>query len=244
MCAGRRSFAEGNLIFPLKRSLFVVALVALVILIDQGVKIWVKTHMLYGEEFELLGLEWANFKFIENPGMAFGIEFGGAYGKLALSLFRIVAVGFLIYLIRQLIQQGATKGLLACFALILAGAVGNIIDSAFYGVIFSASPHHEPATMFPPEGGYAPFMYGKVVDMLYFPMFEGVFPEWLPVWGGEPYLFFRPIFNIADASISVGVFCLLIFYRSFFQQEPEPLHPLANADVETPATLSQVEDMR
>ena len=203
-----------------------MALVALVLLIDQGVKIWVKTHMVYASEFSLLGLPWANFRFIENPGMAFGIEFGGAYGKLALSLFRVVAVGFLIYLIRQLIAQGATRGLLACFALILAGAIGNIIDSAFYGLIFSESGYHAAATMFPPEGGYAPFLYGKVVDMLYFPLVSGVFPAWVPLWGGEPYLFFRPVFNVADAAISVGVFALLLFYRSFFRQEEEGVERL------------------
>lgn len=217
-----------------------MTLVVLVLVIDQIVKIWVKTHMLYAAEFPLLGLPWANFKFIENPGMAFGIEFGGSYGKLALSLFRVVAVGFLIYLIRQLIQQGANKGLLACFALILAGAVGNIIDSAFYGLIFSESGYHEPATMFPPEGGYAPLFYGKVVDMLYFPMFNGNFPEWLPFWSGERYQFFRPVFNIADSAISVGVFCLLIFYRSFFKQEPELNGPAASEHAARP-TLREVE---
>ncbi len=206
---------------------------AVVLLIDQAVKVWVKTHMVYASEFPLIGgQDWAFFRFIENPGMAFGIEFGGAYGKLALSLFRVIAVGFLGYLINQLIQARASRGLLACFALILAGAVGNIIDSAFYGVVFSDSGYHEAATMFPPEGGYAGFMYGHVVDMLYFPIFEGVFPEWLPVWGGEPYLFFRPVFNVADAAISVGVFCLLLFYRDFFRQEVEPVTPAESAKVD------------
>ena len=215
--------------------------VASVLIVDQAVKVWVKTQMPYGSEFPLLGLEWARFKFIENPGMAFGLtlgdEQGAGYGKLALSLFRIVAVGFLVYFIRQLIRQGAKRGMLVCFALILAGAVGNIIDSAFYGLIFSESNYHHPgpATMFPPEGGYAPFLFGRVVDMLYFPMFQGVFPDWVPVWGNQAYLFFRPVFNIADAAISVGVFAMLLFYRDFFREDVHAVgaaeHAKADADV-------------
>lgn len=204
-------------IIPLKRSGKVLLIIFVVLLIDQALKIWVKTQMEYNEEIHLFGTDWAIIHFVENPGMAFGIELGGSYGKLALSLFRIFAVGFLIYYIRQLIRSNVSFGLLASFALILAGALGNIIDSAFYGMIFSESPYHGgTATFLPPEGGYASFLHGRVVDMLYFPVIEGRFPEWLPFWGGEYYQFFKPIFNIADLSITMGVLNILLFQRSFF----------------------------
>ena len=171
-----------------------------------------------GEEFNILGFEWAKIHFVENNGMAFGLELGGNWGKLALSLFRVVAVGFLGYYIHLLIKARASMGLLVCFALILAGALGNILDSAFYGLIFSEG-YHGVATMFPEEGGYAPFLFGKVVDMLYFPMFRGTIPESFPFWAGDPYLFFRPVFNVADTAITVGVLSLLAFHRSFFSGE-------------------------
>ena len=180
----------------------------------------------YGDEFKLLGQDWARIHFVENNGMAFGISLGKEYGKLALSLFRIIAVGFLIYYIRILIRMKVNNGLLISFALILAGAIGNIIDSAFYGMIFS-EPYHGVAEMFPEGGGYAKFLYGRVVDMLYFPMFEGVYPDWFPFWAGEQFLFFRPVFNIADMSITIGVLNILLFQRSFFSnmedgEEKEP----------------------
>jgi len=200
-----------------KSGVFVTALILLVLLLDQGLKIWVKTHMEYGDEIPLFGLDWAKLHFVENPGMAFGLTFGGDYGKLALSLFRIFAVGFLVYFINRLIKLNLSMGLLASFALILAGALGNIIDSAFYGMIFSASPNHGGlASLFPAKGGYSGFLYGKVVDMFYFPMFRGHYPDWFPFSAGRPFLFFRPVFNIADAAISIGVVSIILFYRSFF----------------------------
>jgi len=202
----------------LKQSHKVIVLIFFILLIDQALKIWIKTHMSYGEEIKILGLNWALIHFVENNGMAFGISLGGDHGKLALSLFRIVAVFFLGYYIRVLIRSGASFGLLCCFALILAGALGNILDSAFYGLIFSETPFHSGgvATLFPEGEGYAGFLYGKVVDMFYFPILKGTFPDWLPFWGGERYLFFRPVFNIADTSITTGVISLLVFHRSFF----------------------------
>jgi signal peptidase II len=206
----------------LKKSIRVALVILAVLIIDQTLKIWVKTNMEYGEEIKLLGLDWALIHFVENPGMAFGITLGGEYGKLTLSLFRIFAVGLLFYYLRQLILAKASMGLLLSFALILAGAIGNIIDSAFYGVIFSESPYHGGlAELFPSEGGYAGLLHGKVVDMLYFPVFRGTFPEWMPFWGGGPFLFFKPVFNIADLSITLGVLNILLFQRSFFY----PRHP-------------------
>ena len=164
---------------------------------------------------------WARIHFVENDGMAFGIRIWGPYGKLILSIFRIIAVGALIYFIRKLLEAKATLGLLISFSLILAGAIGNILDSAFYGLIFSAySPHSgNVAELFPEAGGYAGFLHGYVVDMLHFPMMEGYFPDWFPFWGGQSYVFFRPVFNIADVSISVGVISILLFQRSFFSSD-------------------------
>lgn len=204
----------------MKKSHKVIALILVVLIIDQISKVLVKTSMYYGEEHEIFGLGWALIHFVENEGMAFGIKLGGDYGKLALSLFRIVAVGFLTYYIKLLFKAKASTALLCCFALILAGALGNIIDSAVYGLIFSSSAHGV-ANVVPIGEGYAGFLYGKVVDMLYFPMVDGRFPEWFPFWGGDTFLFFRPVFNVADMSITVGVFSLLLFHRSFFSGEME-----------------------
>lgn len=219
----------------MKQSTKVSLIVLLVLLIDQSLKIWVKTHMEYGDEIPIFGLNWALIHFVENPGMAFGITLGeGNIGKLALSLFRIFAVMFLIYYLRQLLRSKVSFGLLVSFALILAGALGNIFDSAFYGLIFSESYFHGGlAVLFPPEGGYAGFLHGRVVDMLYFPVMQGYFPNWLPLWGGEPYQFFKPVFNIADLSISLGVLNILLFQRSFFTSAHHPDSPLAPDAVPT-----------
>jgi len=152
--------------------------------------------------------------------MAFGISFGGVIGKYILSIFRILMVGFLFYLISGMIKAQERKGVIVCFALIVAGAIGNIIDSAFYGLIFSESTYHGGlAELFPEGGGYAGFLQGWVVDMFYFPLIDTRLPEWLPVWGGRPFLFFKPVFNVADSAISVGVIGILLFYRDLFKED-------------------------
>lgn len=206
----------------MKNSLKVALIVFSVLVVDQWLKIWIKTHLAYGEEIQILGQPWALIHFVENEGMAFGITLGGDYGKLALSLFRIAAVYFLLYYLRMLLRSKVSFGLITSFSLILAGAIGNILDSAFYGMIFSQTPYHGGvAQMFPEGGGYAGFLHGKVVDMFYFPMYEGFFPDWVPLWGGEHFQFFRPVFNVADAAITVGVLSLLIFFRSFFSSQAD-----------------------
>lgn len=201
-------------------------------ILDQVLKVYIKTNLEYGGSIDLLGLSWAKIHFVENEGMAFGFSFGGFYGKLFLSLFRIVMIGFLVYLLRGLIKAKESMGLVLSFGLIIAGAIGNMIDSAFYGLIFSESSfhHREIAQIFPPEGGYAGFLHGRVVDMLYFPLFDTTLPEWLPFWGGERFQFFKPVFNIADASISVGVACILLFHRSFFKAKSKEENPDASVD--------------
>ncbi|OFY84042.1 MAG: lipoprotein signal peptidase [Bacteroidetes bacterium RIFCSPLOWO2_12_FULL_31_6] len=189
-----------------------------VLFLDQWLKIWVKTHMYLSQEFPLIG-DWFYIHFTENKGMAFGMEFGGEFGKLFLSLFRIVAVFAIGYYLFRL-PKTTHQGLKISVALIFAGAIGNILDSAFYGLIFNES-FHQIATFLPEEGGYATFLHGWVVDMFWFPLMEGNFPEWLPFWGGEQFLFFRPVFNVADASISVGISIIFIFNKKFFSKKVE-----------------------
>jgi signal peptidase II len=202
----------------------------LVIILDQWLKVYIKTNLLYGEEFGILGLNWARIHFVENEGMAFGISFGGEIGKYALSIFRIIMVGLLIYLLKGLIQAKESKWLIGCFSLIIAGAIGNIIDSAFYGMIFSESNIHSGlATFMPEEGGYAPFLQGRVVDMLYFPMVDTKWPGWVPGIGGNHFQFFRPVFNIADSAISVGVISILLFHRRFFLGTKKKVEPIPGA---------------
>lgn len=177
-------------------------LIFLVLLIDQASKVWVKTNMHLGQEFKILG-DWFIIHFTENNGMAFGLEFGGEFGKLALSLFRIVAVGGIAYGLHYMIQRKYHRGLILNVALVFAGALGNIIDSVFYGVIY----------------GYETWFHGRVVDMLYFPIVNTTYPSWFPFWGGQELVFFRPVFNIADTAISVGVITILVFQKTYFKEE-------------------------
>ncbi|MCK9617275.1 MAG: lipoprotein signal peptidase [Lentimicrobiaceae bacterium] len=198
----------------LKKSLIIIFLV---LLLDQVVKIWIKTHMTLGQEFPIFG-NWFLINFTENEGMAFGMQFGGNYGKLLLSLFRLIAIGGIGYYIVYLIKKGAGTGLVICMSLILAGAFGNIIDSAFYGMLFSESTFIETARLLPAGGGYSTFLHGKVVDMLYFPIISGNYPSWVPFWGGKDFLLFRPVFNIADSAITIGVLTIIIFQRKLIKK--------------------------
>jgi len=197
-----------------------ILIVFIILVADQVLKFWIKTHMTLGDEIHVLG-NWFILHFTENEGMAFGITFGGAAGKLALSIFRIIAVIIIAIYISKLSKRSSHPGLILSFSLIMAGALGNILDSAFYGLIFSASSYHTVATLFPADGGYASFLHGKVVDMFYFPVVDTILPEWVPFRGGERFIFFRPVFNIADASITTGVFMLLIFQKRFFAKHEE-----------------------
>ncbi len=193
------------------KGLLAAAVFVLVVALDQWLKIWVKTHFYLGEDYEIL--PWFQLFFIENNGMAFGLEMGS---KLILSVFRVIAVAALIYYIVWLIRKCRVRtGYLVCIALVAAGAAGNIIDCIFYGEIFDNPAPPQVATLFPEGGGYATWLHGRVVDMLYFPLVSFDWPEWLPVVGGQHFIFFQPVFNIADAAISVGVIILFIFYSRY-----------------------------
>jgi signal peptidase II len=193
------------------RKIFLTAFI--LVLIDQILKIWIKTHFILGEEFQIF--DWFIIHFTENNGMAFGMEFGGYLGKMLLTLFRIIVVGVGIKYILNLSKTKMPNGALIALGLIIGGAIGNIIDSSFYGIIFNES-YNNLAQFLPETGGYSSLLHGKVVDMFYFPLLNSHYPHWLPIWGGEHFIFFRPIFNVADAGISVGIFMILLFYRRDF----------------------------
>jgi len=192
-------------------------IIFLILLIDQILKIWIKTHMMLGDEI-VIARNWFIIHFVENNGMAFGFELGTSFGKYLLSIFRIVAVGALGWYLTKLWKRKVPFGLILSFSLIMAGAIGNILDSAYFGLIFNES-YGKIATLFPPEGGYAGFLQGRVVDMFYFPLLSGHYPTWLPFVGGQEFIFFRPVFNLADSSITIGIFIILIFYRRFFDEK-------------------------
>ena len=208
--------------FNKKRTIFFVFLTVFVVLfLDQWLKIYIKTNFTLGQSVTIFS-DWFELHFTENPGMAFGLTLGGKWGKIVLTLFRILASGLIIYYIGSLIKEKAKSGLIILVALILAGALGNIIDSLFYGMVFSASSYHEIATYLPADGGYAPLFMGKVVDMLYFPVIDTIWPTWIPFIGGEQFQFFRPVFNIADTAISIGVFSIIVFRNTLFHSNSTP----------------------
>lgn len=204
-------FSKGALI-----SMFVV----LLLVIDQVIKFAVKLNMTLGESISVFG-DWFQICFVENNGMAFGMQFGGVVGKIILTLFRVVLIGFIIYYIKRVLlkKTDTPTGVLVGVSLVLVGAIGNVIDCLFYGQIFSASSYMMVSELFPSGGGYAPLMMGKVVDMFYFPIIDTTLPEWVPFWGGNEFVFFRPVFNFADSCISVAVIYMILFQRKFFASE-------------------------
>jgi signal peptidase II len=199
-------------------------IIILILIFDQVLKFWVKTHMTIGENIRI-GDHWFFIHFTENEGMAFGMKLGGNFGKLFLSLFRILAVIIIGWWLYKVTRQKVSFGMVFCISLILAGAIGNIIDSAFYGLIFSESTFMEVARLFPSGGGYGKFLHGKVVDMLYFPVINGKYPAWVPFFGGDELVFFRPVFNIADSAITIGVISLVLFQKRFFRSIPGSIAP-------------------
>lgn len=214
------------------RTIKSLIIIFLILIVDQILKIYIKTSMSIGDEIVVFK-DWFILHFVENNGMAFGLEFAGEYGKIFLSIFRIfavIAIGW--YLFKLAKKPEIPFGFIASISLIFAGAIGNIIDSLFYGMIFEQSYGHV-STIFPEGGGYASFLHGKVVDMFYFPLIDGRYPDWFPFWGGNPFIFFRPVFNIADSAITVGIFSILIFYRKYFNKvEDSPEEEITEQNTE------------
>jgi len=209
------------------KKIHVFIIVLLVVLADQILKYYVKTNFYLNTSRPVFG-NWFQLYFVENPGMAYGWKFGGNWGKLALTVFRMGAVIFGVFYIGRIIRQGYHKGFIICASLIFAGAIGNLIDSCFYGMIFDKGMIFNPTfgdymgydgLAVVAKKGYGSFLHGNVVDMLYFPVIKGHFPGWFPVWGGEDFEFFRPIFNLADAAISGGVISIIVFQRRFFNEK-------------------------
>ncbi|MFI3263141.1 MAG: lipoprotein signal peptidase [Rikenellaceae bacterium] len=199
-----------------KKNWGIASFILLLLIIDQVVKIYIKTHMTINEAIPVFG-EWFYIRFIENEGAAYGMKLGGDYGKLILSVFRVIMIVVLSIYVNKLRKKETPIGIIIGFLLIIAGALGNIIDSAFYGLIFSQSTYSEIAHFVPWGQGYETFLHGWVVDMLYFPIINTTLPEWVPVYGGQPYIFFSPIFNIADSYISIGFIYMLLFQRKHFK---------------------------
>lgn len=216
------SFMKGKLL---------ILIVAIVIIADQALKYYVKTSFFIETKHPVIG-DWFNLYFVENPGMAYGWKFGGQLGKIALTVFRIGAVIFGTWYLRKIIRENYSMGFIACAGLIYAGALGNLIDSCFYGMIFDKGMTYDQtindyvnysglAQLKSP--GYSGFLHGNVVDMLYFPIIKGHFPGWFPIWGGQYFEFFRPIFNVADAAISTGVIAILLFQKRLFHRDNQAI---------------------
>lgn len=210
----------------------VALIIILIVIADQALKLWIKTHYHLNESHKIIGSGFQLY-FVENPGMAYGWKFGGNWGKMALTVFRMAAVVFGTWYLGKIVREKMHKGFIFCAALVYAGALGNLIDSSFYGLIFDKGMTFDPtsneyanynglATF--TKNGYASFLHGNVVDMLYFPVLRGHFPSWLPFWGGQDFEFFRPIFNLADASISTGVISILGFQKRFFKHKEKESH--------------------
>lgn len=214
-----------------KQYTIIIILMAAILIIDQVVKILVKTNMHIGEEIPLIG-NWCLIHFVENEGFAFGMAFGGNIGKIILSVFRFIASAGVLWYLLHIIKKGARTSLVICLSLIFVGAVGNLIDSCFYGLIFNES-YYNVAQLFPAEGGYAPFLRGRVVDMFYFPIIDSTWPSWVPFCGGKPFVFFNAIFNIADAAISIGAVWLIIDQLIFSNSQQTKNEELAENSTST-----------